>query len=62
MIEESEAWSFNWLPGAWCVNGDGTEATFSIGGRNLQYRFHSSADRKFRDSARLSRFRCPGGS
>ena len=61
-IAESGAWSLRRLPGARRANSGGTEATFSLGGRNSRYRFHSGPGLKARDRVRLSRFRCIAGA
>ena len=44
------------------TRGGGAEATFTIGGRNLRYRFRSSAGPKPLNRVRRVRFRCPGGA
>jgi type VI secretion system protein ImpL len=67
VIERSGVWSLYRLLDAGRSNSDGTLVTFSLGGRELQYRFNSgpsssSAALKPLVPAQLRRFRCPNGA
>ncbi|MEJ0095444.1 MAG: type VI secretion system membrane subunit TssM [Methylocella sp.] len=66
-IERQGVWSIYRMLDAGRVNGDGTLATFSIGGRDLQYRFNASATSpsatlKPLDLIQLRKFHCPNGA
>lgn len=61
-LERTGVWSLFRVLDAGRVNADGTIATFLVGGRELQYRFNSSAALKPLNLTRLRSFRCPDGA
>ncbi|WOJ91102.1 type VI secretion system membrane subunit TssM [Methylocapsa polymorpha] len=65
-LERTGPWAIYRLIDAGHANGEGTEATFSLGGRDLQYRFDASpatpgAALNPLNLTQLRKFRCPHG-
>ncbi len=62
VIERTGEWALFRLLDAGRASADGTVATFTVGGRPLQYRFNSSGSVNPLNLTKLRSFRCPNGA
>jgi type VI secretion system protein ImpL len=62
VIERTGEWALFRLLDAGRASADGTSATFTVGGRALQYRFNSSGSVNPLNLTKLRSFHCPSGA